>query len=541
MSDSSSISLKQGEALVNSGNGILSSAMPGTDTHEVSIWEDWSGRGSHAEFDPNEVVPLEEGRFLGSGVTGGVYETHCKGVAVAWKRRFCRRKIGDAEKKELNILKKLQHKHIIKLVGTYSQGPILGLLLFPVAVCDLATFFEDVETLFHPLPKDAPLPERLEKLGLRKDETLGMFLQERFASTTLASIIGCLASAIQYLHSQRIRHKDLKPSNVLLSKFRIWLTDFGAATDFSQLSQSETDRGDRGTPKYFAPEVANWLPSGRAADIFSLGCIYLEIVTLICQIPLKELKLLRPAMDSSFQANLDHVDKWFELLQPTVDRDYRSHLLIEIRRMLNPDPQKRPSAEVLLRHLLHVDHLGSRVLFGHCCSETFVTETEHNIRLEQAIAEVGNELSGDLYLAEKQIEGYVNGLRELGQELQDLQTEAAARQASDQACIESLRQQLKEAREAPKAQENEALAVWAMKRYQWNPEFKEELDSFEAMRLKRLVEERALNMLKGPFMGGGVIAYGPEQEREYREGLEKERNYHKYCLWKLTQGESCPG
>ncbi|ORX93070.1 hypothetical protein BCR34DRAFT_580744 [Clohesyomyces aquaticus] len=36
---------------------------------------------------------------------------------------------------------------------------------------------------------------------------------------------------------------------------------------------SATNNGERGTPKYSAPEVASWIPSGRAADIFSLGCI----------------------------------------------------------------------------------------------------------------------------------------------------------------------------------------------------------------------------------------------------------------------------
>lgn len=66
--------------------------------------------------------------------------------------------------------------------------------------------------------------------------------------------IGCLVSAVEYLHEQEIRHKDLKPSNVLLSSDGLDLSDFGSAKDFSLLSQSATDN-ERGTPKYFAPEV----------------------------------------------------------------------------------------------------------------------------------------------------------------------------------------------------------------------------------------------------------------------------------------------
>jgi serine/threonine protein kinase len=60
-------------------------------------------------------------------------------------------------------------------------------------------------------------------------------------------------SAIAYLHHQKIRHDDLKPSNILLSPDQLWLTDFGSSTDFSLLSRSTTDN-ERGTPRYFAPE-----------------------------------------------------------------------------------------------------------------------------------------------------------------------------------------------------------------------------------------------------------------------------------------------
>ena len=37
---------------------------------EASIWEDWSGRGSHVDFGTNEKLPLNEGRLLGHGIQG---------------------------------------------------------------------------------------------------------------------------------------------------------------------------------------------------------------------------------------------------------------------------------------------------------------------------------------------------------------------------------------------------------------------------------------------------------------------------------------
>lgn len=75
-------------------------------------------------------------------------------------------------------------------------------------------------------------------------------------ATPIYSRLGCLISAIAYLHDEKIkiRHKDLKPSNILVSADNLWLSDFGSATDFSLLSHSATDN-ERGTLRYFSPEV----------------------------------------------------------------------------------------------------------------------------------------------------------------------------------------------------------------------------------------------------------------------------------------------
>jgi serine/threonine protein kinase len=182
-------------------------------------------------------------------------------VNLAHKRVLFRRKIGEKERKEIEILKKLSHPHVVQVAGTYTQNRFLGILMYPVAVCDLYTFFEDVEAwtdlvLQHPqfefvvlASLDPSSKERLDALGYDypTDPSKGLMATPVFVQ------IGCLLSAVAYLHSQKIRHKDLKPFNILLSRNRIWISDFGSATDFSLLSQSGTDN-ERGTPRYFAPE-----------------------------------------------------------------------------------------------------------------------------------------------------------------------------------------------------------------------------------------------------------------------------------------------
>ncbi|KAF2501227.1 kinase-like protein [Lophium mytilinum] len=355
----------------------------GETIHFSTIWDDWSGRGSHVDFGPNEKVPLEQGRFLGHGVMGGVYETHCKGVAVAWKRRYCRKKITDAEMREISILKKLSHHHIIQLVGTYTQpstrGQFLGLLLWPVAICDLATFFEDMEEAdldYQAIGEDRS--NRFRALGL--PDTYKEF--QPWGDKYLISKFGCLCKAIEYLHSQKIRHKDLKPSNVLLGRDNLWLTDFGSSTDFSMLSMSATENGERGTPKYFAPEVAAYEPNGRAADIFSLGCIFLEMLELLRIGTLHALKDLRTDQDGSFQANLHRAQEWFILAGDTTTMNHK-RLLCEVQLMLARDPAMRPTAADLARRLDYMNQFdydaeaGIFNLFGECCGTSYITEEKH--------------------------------------------------------------------------------------------------------------------------------------------------------------------
>jgi len=46
---------------------------------------------------------------------------------------------------------------------------------------------------------------------------------------TLRSFYGSLSSAIAYLHREKVRHKDLKPANILVKNSKILITDFGTS------------------------------------------------------------------------------------------------------------------------------------------------------------------------------------------------------------------------------------------------------------------------------------------------------------------------
>ncbi|KAJ8601466.1 hypothetical protein CTAYLR_005708 [Chrysophaeum taylorii] len=93
------------------------------------------------------------------------------------------------------------------------------------------------------------------------------------------SVLEDLASALSYIHSNRIAHCDLKPGNILVDyQKRVRICDLGEA-QFGRLNKQA-----RGTPGFWAPEVIRCRRNGtpydpRPADCWSLGLVFVCIVT----------------------------------------------------------------------------------------------------------------------------------------------------------------------------------------------------------------------------------------------------------------------
>ncbi|CAB3242027.1 unnamed protein product [Arctia plantaginis] len=250
--------------------------------------------------------------FIGEGSFGRVFKAKHKETDAIVALKVIRKKgrsLKDLKnlRQECDIQRQLKHPNIIRMIDSFDTES------------ELVVVTEYAEKELHSI--------------LAKEGCLN--------EVQVKKITWDLVSALYYLHSHRVLHRDLKPQNVLLdSSGCAKLCDFGLARIMTNATHILTSI--KGTPLYMAPELIEEKPYDHQADLWSLGCIVYELIAgqpPFCTMSIWQLvRMIRhkPVQWPSF-----------------ISTEARSFL----QGLLHKDPMKRMTWPEILEHPFVADHV----------------------------------------------------------------------------------------------------------------------------------------------------------------------------------------
>jgi len=219
--------------------------------------------------------------------------------------------------REIDIMRKLKHPHIIALHDVFEDSERIYLVL------ELVTGGE----LFDQIVSRGVYSER-----------------------DAASVIHQILEAVGYMHSNGIAHRDLKPENLLCGGpdgRQIKVTDFGLSKDFGKGNL----RTSCGTPDYVAPEVLKGQTYDNSVDIWSIGVI---CYILLCGFPPFYGKNDQQIFEKILKANYDFPSPDWDEITDDAKEFIQAILVLE--------PTERPTAADCLQAPWIVSQVPSKAL-----------------------------------------------------------------------------------------------------------------------------------------------------------------------------------
>ncbi|XP_057849758.2 MAP3K epsilon protein kinase 1 isoform X2 [Cryptomeria japonica] len=205
---------------------------------------------------------------------------------------------------EIDLLKNLNHKNIVKYRGSFKTKTHLYIILEYVENGSLASIIKP------------------NKFGA-------------FPESLVAVYIAQVLEGLVYLHEQGVIHRDIKGANILTTKEGlVKLADFGVATKLTEADLNT--HSVVGTPYWMAPEVIEMSGVSAASDIWSVGCTVIELLT--CVPPYYDLQ----PMPALFRIVQDEHPPIPEHLSPGIT-DF-------LHQCFRKDAKLRPDAKTLLMH-----------------------------------------------------------------------------------------------------------------------------------------------------------------------------------------------
>lgn len=256
------------------------------------------------------------GDKLGEGSYGKVKEaldseTLCRrAVKILKKKKLKRIPSGEQNvKREIQLLKRLHHPNIIRLVDVLQNDEKQKMYLFmEYCVSGLQDMLDAAEC-------------------------------KKFPIWQAHAYFAQLVDGLEYLHSQHVVHKDIKPSNLLLTTGGILkISDFGVAELLDHFTNDDACRTSQGSPAFQPPEIANGQDvfSGFKVDIWSSGITLYNIVT------------------GKFPFQGDNIYRLFENIGKgdfTIPDDLPPQLTNLLEGMLSVDPDNRLNVQQIREHV----------------------------------------------------------------------------------------------------------------------------------------------------------------------------------------------
>lgn len=264
------------------------------------------------------------GNLIGEGMTGKVYQAldEDSGQLTALKVIKLDSNVNKAEKQfnnfkqEVEILKSLRHPNVVKYIQTD----------FNLDIREISIALDYVS--------GGSLRELIEKYG-----ALPPMVVKNYAYQII--------KGLTYLHTHNIIHRDLKSANVLVTDDAIVkLTDFGSS---KKCGDGDVLKSIKGSPYWMAPEVLMQEGYTFSSDIWSFGCLLIEMATGCppwSEYSDKTNEIIKLIMTKGKLPRIPHQSRSFYNLVLTC---------------INRNPEERPSAEAIIE---------DKYFFSYCASSS---------------------------------------------------------------------------------------------------------------------------------------------------------------------------